>query len=261
MFDDVQKKSNQGTPGAPPPVGQPNAGQPAPTSAPPTNLPGATPSQPQQPPQQSQPQKQEPKGAEDMFAGTDIGTPPPPPPAFKPIAPSGTSGLSAQDLGELKGGSKKGPIIAIIVVVILVLAAAGWAGWFFFMRGGPIGEPANEDFKEVTVDNGAVVTEPVGEPVVEPTNEPVVEPTDEPAGTVISKDSDQDGLTDEEEVFYGTDIDLADTDGDELSDRDELKVWQTDPLNADSDADGYADGHEIKNGYNPKGAGLLINLP
>lgn len=41
-------------------------------------------------------------------------------------------------------------------------------------------------------------------------------------------DSDQDGLTDEEEKTYGTD-----------------------PYKADSDEDGYSDGVEVKNGYNP----------
>lgn len=42
-------------------------------------------------------------------------------------------------------------------------------------------------------------------------------------------DSDNDGLTDEEEIFLGTD-----------------------PNNPDSDGDGYSDGEEVKNGYDPK---------
>lgn len=47
-------------------------------------------------------------------------------------------------------------------------------------------------------------------------------------------DSDNDGLTDQEEGKYGTD-----------------------PNNSDSDGDGYMDGEEVKAGYNPLGAGLL----
>lgn len=47
------------------------------------------------------------------------------------------------------------------------------------------------------------------------------------AGNVLL-DSDQDGLTDEEERVFGTD-----------------------PLNADTDGDGYSDGAEVKSGYNP----------
>jgi len=48
-------------------------------------------------------------------------------------------------------------------------------------------------------------------------------------------DSDQDGLTDQEEQALGTD-----------------------PHNPDTDGDGYLDGAEVKAGYNPLGAGKLI---
>ncbi len=47
-------------------------------------------------------------------------------------------------------------------------------------------------------------------------------------------DSDNDGLSDKEEEFYGTDKNNPDTDG-----------------------DGYKDGAEVKNGYNPLGTGKL----
>ena len=50
------------------------------------------------------------------------------------------------------------------------------------------------------------------------------------------KDSDNDGLTDEEEYELGTDPDNSDTDG-----------------------DGYLDGDEFNNGFNPLGEGNLIN--
>jgi len=50
-------------------------------------------------------------------------------------------------------------------------------------------------------------------------------------------DSDQDGLPDEKEPMYGTD-----------------------PGNPDTDGDGYLDGEEIKNGYNPLGAGKSFKL-
>jgi len=97
-------------------------------------------------------------------------------------------------------------------------------------------------------------------------------------------DSDQDGLSDEEEnTFYYTDPDNPDTDGDGYddyteiyngyspynpepaklsnSDIDEDKVpdsWEIrlglDLLNPDTDGDGYDDGTEIIHGYNPKSA-------
>jgi hypothetical protein len=47
-------------------------------------------------------------------------------------------------------------------------------------------------------------------------------------------DTDNDGLYDDEEEKYGTDIN-----------------------NSDSDGDGYSDGDEVKNGYNPNGEGKL----
>ena len=58
-----------------------------------------------------------------------------------------------------------------------------------------------------------------------------------PGGSVdFSKDSDNDGLADELEKIYGTDLNNPDTDG-----------------------DGFKDGEEVKNGYNPKGPGRLFN--
>ncbi len=48
-----------------------------------------------------------------------------------------------------------------------------------------------------------------------------------------------------------------DYDNDGLSDADELNFYKTNPYNADTDGDGYQDGEEVKNGYNPLGEGLL----
>lgn len=54
-----------------------------------------------------------------------------------------------------------------------------------------------------------------------------------PAGS-DGDDPDHDGLNNAEERLYGTD-----------------------PNNPDTDGDGYSDGEEVKNGYNPLGAGML----
>ena len=48
----------------------------------------------------------------------------------------------------------------------------------------------------------------------------------------------------------------ADTDDDNLYDEEEAQ-YGTDPNNPDSDGDGYLDGEEVKNGYNPLGEGKL----
>jgi lipoprotein-anchoring transpeptidase ErfK/SrfK len=44
---------------------------------------------------------------------------------------------------------------------------------------------------------------------------------------------------------------INDKDHDGLSDEDEINIYHTDPNNPDTDSDGYNDGLEIKNGYNP----------
>ena len=59
-------------------------------------------------------------------------------------------------------------------------------------------------------------------------------------------DSDGDGLTDFEEVrIHLTDPQLRDTDGDVLSDFVEVSRYRTDPLQADSDGDGLSDREEL----------------
>lgn len=72
---------------------------------------------------------------------------------------------------------------------------------------------------------------------------PVVEP--EPV------DTDNDGLTDDEEIVLGTDPLVTDTDSDGLSDGDEVNTYGTDPLNPDTDAGGVSDGQEVIDGTSP----------
>jgi len=60
------------------------------------------------------------------------------------------------------------------------------------------------------------------------------------------KDSDGDGLFDYVEERLGTDPRNPDTDGDGLTDREEVLKYGTDPLRSDTDGDGLVDGDEIK---------------
>ncbi len=60
-----------------------------------------------------------------------------------------------------------------------------------------------------------------------------------------SRDGDSDGLTNKEEKVLGTDPDNPDTDGDGLSDGEEIHTYKTNPLNGDSDNDGLKDGAEV----------------
>ena len=54
-----------------------------------------------------------------------------------------------------------------------------------------------------------------------------------------------------------TKLKATDTDKDTLSDYNEIYVYKTDPFNPDTDGDGFKDGAEVKNGYNPNGPGKL----
>jgi hypothetical protein len=72
------------------------------------------------------------------------------------------------------------------------------------------------------------------------------------------QDTDGDGLSDWDEVsFYKTDPDRADTDGDGLSDGAEVNVRRTDPTRADTDGDGVSDGAEVSQGSNPLDAASI----
>ena len=68
---------------------------------------------------------------------------------------------------------------------------------------------------------------------------------------VVPLDSDGDGLTDEEEAILGTDPLNADSDADGLNDGDEVSVYGTNPLSHDTDGDGFSDGEEIADGADP----------
>jgi len=64
-------------------------------------------------------------------------------------------------------------------------------------------------------------------------------------------DPDNDGLTNLEEYQYSTDPLDSDTDGDGLTDGQEVNTYSTDPLDPDSDGDGMPDKWEIENGKDP----------
>jgi outer membrane protein OmpA-like peptidoglycan-associated protein len=68
--------------------------------------------------------------------------------------------------------------------------------------------------------------------------------------TLRTLDSDTDGLSDYDELrVHETNPLNADTDGDGLTDGEEINEYDTDPNNADTDGDGLSDGDEV-NSYN-----------
>lgn len=74
-------------------------------------------------------------------------------------------------------------------------------------------------------------------------------------------DTDEDGLTDDEEAELGTDPSNPDSDADGLQDGEEVNGDNpTDPMNPDTDGDGATDGDEVDAGTDPNDP-LSIPLP
>ncbi|MGV0374976.1 hypothetical protein ACUY2P_05235, partial [Corynebacterium hadale] len=89
------------------------------------------------------------------------------------------------------------------------------------------------------------------EPAKDSDNDGVSDEQEARDGTDPNKaDSDDDGLSDGEEKQRGTDPNKADSDGDGVNDGDEVTDG-TDPLKADSDGDGLSDGEEKDKGTDP----------
>lgn len=72
---------------------------------------------------------------------------------------------------------------------------------------------------------------------------------------LCSKIEDKETMLDCEEVAIGSAA-LMDSDNDGLTNEQEAQLG-TDPRNPDTDGDGFKDGDEVKAGYNPKGAGRI----
>jgi len=70
-------------------------------------------------------------------------------------------------------------------------------------------------------------------------------------GDVCDADMDNDGLNNTDETSQGTDPTIPDSDGDGLSDGDEVFIYGSNPTSTDSDDDGVSDGDEVANGTNP----------
>ncbi len=172
-------------------------------------------------------------------------------------------------------------IVAIIVGVVVVLGVGGFGVYQFVLKKpapAPIEDVINTEQPVQEDTNTGEVTnteQPVEQPVSESTTTPaqsgqIAPLVGEPSVPVVPPasvnatppaDSDGDGLTDEEELKYGTDKNVVDTDNDGLSDREEIQVYKTNPLNPDTDGDGFSDSTEVKGGYNPNGPGKLVTIP
>ncbi|MBI4262056.1 hypothetical protein HY624_00850 [Candidatus Uhrbacteria bacterium] len=176
-----------------------------------------------------------PQEPEDMFA--DTVSVQPQPSRLASVPESTRTG----DIPELAGPVfSPGKLWTTIGAIVVVLALVGGGVWWFWWR------PKQQSAASTTA-NQPVTQPEVQQPLGDTTPPPVT-------------DEDQDGLTDAEEAQLGTSATNVDTDGDGLLDAEEVRTWKTNPLKVDSDDDGYSDKQEIDNGYNPNGAGKLMNV-
>lgn len=149
--------------------------------------------------------------------------------------------------------SRKTMIVLGVIVGLIILGGVGY-GLARFLRQAQTSPEASAPTPS------AMEPEAVIPSTVAPTPEqeaPLI-PEAPPVGPI---DTDGDGLSDEEETAMGTKIDEPDSDSDGLFDFEEVKTYQTDPNNVDTDGDTYNDGTEVRNGYNPKGEGRLVEIP
>ena len=134
-------------------------------------------------------------------------------------------GQTNTDTATSVPNKRKVLIMAASAALVLVLAAGGIIFW-------------QQNKSESSAQNPPSGGEETNNPVV-----PLV--PDEPV------DTDEDGLTDEEEDELLSDSDNPDSDSDGLADGDEVNYFTTDPTKADTDDDSYLDTGELQNGYSP----------
>ena len=110
------------------------------------------------------------------------------------------------------------------------------------------GELGTDPNKEDSDDDGI----PDGVEIYITRTDPLNEDTDNNGTNDGDEDIDEDGLSFNEEVDEGTLFFNSDTDEDRLLDGDEVNVYNTDPLEPDTDGDTISDYEEVMLGRNPK---------
>ncbi len=195
----------------------------------------------------------------------------------KPYGAGGIQTPPADMAGETVSYSVHEPVLGkvIMIVIILIIASGvGYGGWRLYSYFTTPSEPGMPKMEEIIIEQppATTITEPIPTEISNET--PTTSLEDDTMATtspeeesesdltpIISQgiDTDKDGLDDAQEEQLGTDMNKTDTDSDTLSDGDEVLIWQTNPLNPDTDGDGYLDGEEIRNGYSPTGPGKLFN--
>ncbi len=140
--------------------------------------------------------------------------------------------------------NKKTALLVVIAFVCVVIVASG-AFWYFNRPA------AKEERAFVPAETANLFDQPLKNNNSAENKSNPDSSTGNDKTKPAAKDTDGDGLTDEEEAALGTSLTSPDTDNDGLFDKEEVKVYKTDPLKADTDGDGYPDGEEVKNNFDP----------
>lgn len=227
---------------------------------------------------------------DDIFAETDVGSNKLS--QDKVNIESQPAGLSAQSYSEAEGeqadnrGSKLKSLLIIALAVVILIAAA----YLIYSKFISVDSADELTLDQTPVEDIVVAPETpttpqnnVGTVVIPEPDQNVVTPDPVSPNIIATNtvmidddlittstaliddviiapepvDSDNDNLSDLEEIELGTNINLIDSDFDGISDYEEVKVYHTNPLNPDTDGDSYNDGDEVKNGYNPNGEGEI----
>jgi len=183
------------------------------------------------------------------------------PNSSQPFMPAGLP-VTAQPVSQVvpKSGFNAKLILIILIVLILAGAAALVYLQYFKKTPPPIITPeAINVIGETEVTTTEAMATATDEIIVSPTSSdnPVTVEMDTVnvvGEEVSSTELNQPVVTDSPVPEANPNLD-SDQDG--LTDAEELNIYQTNPLQADSDGDGYTDGDEVRAGYNPLGSGKL----
>ena len=203
------------------------------------------------------------KNIDDIFADTEnVSSPTMPgmsnadekkPAQFEPKTDTSATGPSTAPGGE---NLKK---IVILMGIAIFLGIFGYGGYFVYDKFFGPDNTALDLETEIIEQENIKEIEPL-EPEKIAEEESAIEEPEETTSSNPKRDSDRDGLSDDEEEALGMNINSVDSDDDGLFDREELRVYKTDPTNPDTDGDGFLDGAEVKDGYNPNGPGKLYDI-
>lgn len=167
-------------------------------------------------------------------------------------------GLNHKKLLSSYFNRKNKVLIIVLITGISILSTAVFAAISYY-RSSQKNVPAAEVKNEVKVVTPATevettTTEPVNNSSSTTDTLDFNENSASPSLEISTSTIDQATSTD---VVASTTSSDIDSDNDGLSDENEL-IYGTDNKNPDTDGDGYLDGAEVSSGYNPRGPGKLI---